>query len=176
MRSMKDWNCLRSSKGVKLIAHNMGKISMATNSASAAFPTILRTLRAAIITAGSFVLIALIRGTIFSCMVNLSSALELDEGFLSEGPRPSRPSLFANGSVEPPQRTTKAWRPRTLMARLLVLLKIMATTGKSSFLMVLKSRTGRTLGRHWSAAPTRTGVGDSRAAKMIGRMSSDVSW
>lgn len=61
------------------------------------------------------------------------------------------------------------------MARLLVLLKIMATTGKSSFLMVLKSRTGRTLGRHWSAAPTRTGVGDSRAAKMMGRMSSIVS-
>lgn len=105
---MKDWNCLRSSRGVRLIAHNMGKMSIATKSASAALPTILKTLRAAIITAGSLVLMALIRGTIFSCMVNLSSALELDEGFRSEGPSPSRPSLFAIGSVEPPQRTTKA--------------------------------------------------------------------
>lgn len=169
MRSMNARNCPRSSKGPRLMLHRMGRMSMATKSASATLPTTRSTLSAAIMTAGSFVLIALIRGTIFSCIVYLSSAL-LDDAFFWDSESPSRPSSLA-GSVEPPHRTTKAWQPRTLMARLLVRLKTVAITGNSSFLMVLKSRTGRITGRTLSAASTTAGVGDSMAVITIGRMS-----
>jgi len=149
--------------------HRIGRISIATKSASAILPITFNTFRAAIMTAGSFVLITLIRGTIFSCMVNLSRAVEEDVFFLSVS-YPSKTSSLSR-SFEPPQRVTKACRPLTLIARLLVLLKIAATTGNSSFLMVLKSRTGKTVGRLRSAASTRVGVGDSKHTKIMGRMS-----
>ncbi len=137
MRSMNPWNCLRSRSGPKLMLQRTGRMSMATKSASATLPTTCRTFSAAIMTAGSFVLIALISGTIFSCMVYLSSAVD-EVAFFFCGASPSRPSSPL-GSLEPPQSVTKAWRPLTLMARLFVLLKITAMTGNSSFLMVLKS-------------------------------------
>lgn len=120
-------------------------------------------------TAGSFVLIPLIRGTIFSCMVYLSSAVELL--FLLVFIIPSRPSLLAFGSDEPPQRITKASRPRTLMPRLLVLLKTEAMTGNRSFLMVEKSSTGRITGKLRREASTILCVGDSMARRIMGRMS-----
>lgn len=134
--SMNDWNWLRSKSGPKLMLHRIGRISTATKSASATCPTTRRTLSAAIMTAGSLVLITLIKGTIFSCMVNLSSAVEVVAFFC--GPKPSSPSLPL-GSLEPPQSVTNACKPLTLIARLFVLLKIAAITGNSSFLMVLKS-------------------------------------
>lgn len=71
-------------------------------------------------TAGSFVLMTLMSGTIFSCIVYLSRAVEEDV-FLCSG-SPSNPLLSAVAD-EPPQRTTNACNPRTLMARLVVLLK-----------------------------------------------------
>lgn len=136
-----------------------GSISSATKSPSATLPTTFRTFRAAIMTAGSLVLMALIRGMIFSCMVNLSRAVE-DVAFFCSVASPSKPS---SPLPAPPQSVTKASKPRTLMARLLVLLKIVAMTGKSSPLMVLKSNTGRTTGKLVRAALIRDGVGDSRA-------------
>jgi len=147
MSSINDWNCLRLRSGPKLMLHNTGSMSMATKSASATPPTCLRTLSAAIATAGSFVLIALIRGTIFSCIVYLSKAVEelflLALAFMI----PSKPSLLAAGSFVPPQRITKASKPRTFIPRLLVLVKTEAMTGNSSFLIVEKSSTGRIVGR-----------------------------
>lgn len=169
--SMNVWNWRRSSSGPRLMLHRIGRMSIATKSASAFSPTMRSTLSAAIMTAGSFVLIALIRGTIFSCMVYLSNALDEDDFFLFSI-SPLRPSSAA-ASVEPPQRMTKACKPRTLIARLFVLLKTMATTGKSSFLMVLKSRTGRIDGSILSAASTIEGVGHSIAANITGRISDD---
>jgi len=144
-------------------------MSMATKSASATLPMTLRVFRAAIMTAGSLVLIALTSGTIFSCIVYLSRALDV-EPFFFPGPKPSSPSS-APGSFEPPHRAAKACRPLTLIARLLVLLKIVAITGNSSFFMVLKSRTDSIIDRLLSAASTSVGVGDSRATNIIGRIS-----
>lgn len=106
MRSMNDWNCLRLSSGPKLIFHKIGRISMATNSASAVCPTTYIKSRAAIMTAGSLVLMLLTKGTIFSCMVYLSSALD-EEVFLFPS-SPLRPPSSALDSLEPPHRTTKA--------------------------------------------------------------------
>lgn len=74
-------------------------------------------------------------------------------------------------SEVPPQRVTKASSPRTFMPRLDVLLNTEAITGKSSFLMVLKSRTGRMIGRLRSAASTMECVGDSMASWIMGRIS-----
>lgn len=154
MRSMNDWNCFRSRSGPKLMLHNTGRMSKATKSASATPPTCLKTLSAAIATAGSFVLIALMRGRIFSCIVYLSKAVEelflLALGFMI----PSRPSLLDAGSFVPPQSVTNASNPRTLIPRLLVLVKTEAMTGNSSFLIVEKSSTGRTIGRLRSEAST----------------------
>ena len=169
MRSMKAWNCLRSSSGPKLMLHNTGRISIATNSSSATAPTCRRTFKAAIATAGSFVLMPLMRGTIFSCIVYLSRAVELL--FLLASRMPSNPSLLEAESDEPPQRTTNASRPRTLIPRLLVLLKTEAMTGNRSFLMVEKSRTGRITGKHRREASTILCVGDSMARRIMGRMS-----
>lgn len=154
MSSMNDWNCFKSSKGPKLMLHKTGRMSIATKSASATPPTCLRTLSAAIATAGSFVLMALIRGMIFSCIVYLSKAVE--ELFLLafEFMMPSKPSLFAAGSLVPPQRITNASNPRTLIPRLLVLLKTEAMTGNNSFLIVEKSRTGSRIGRLRNEAST----------------------
>lgn len=148
--------------------HRIGRMSIATKSASAFSPTMRNALRAAIMTAGSLVLMALIRGTIFSCIVYLSSALEEDVFLFSI--RPFRPSSAA-ASVDPPHRMTKACKPRTLIARLFVLLNTVATTGNSSFLMVLKSRTGRTDGNVLKAASMIEGVGHSMAAIITGRIS-----
>lgn len=173
MSSMNVWNCFRSSNGPRLMLHRIGSISMATKSASADSPTMRRTLSAANMTAGSFVLMALTRGTILSCMVYLSSALDEDVFFLFST-RPLSPSSADAVSVEPPHRMTKACRPRTLMARLFVRLKTVATTGKSSFLMVLKSRTGRMDGSVRSAASTMECVGHSTAARTTGRISDKV--
>lgn len=142
--------------------HRVGNISIATKSGSATVPTCLKTFNAATMTAGSLVLIPLIKGTIFSCMVYLSSAV--DVLFLTALiDMPSRPSLLACGSEEPPQRIRNASKPRTLIPRLLVLLKTVETTGKSSFLIVLKSRIGRMVGKVLSAASTSGCVGDSMA-------------
>ena len=149
--------------------HKTGRISMATKSASALSPTMRSTLRAAIITAGSLVLMALMRGTIFSCIVYLSKALD-EEDFFLFSMSPLRPSSVA-ALVDPPHRMTKACSPRILIAKLFVLLKTAATTGNSSFLMVLKSRTGRTDGNVRKEASTIEGVGHSMAAIMTGRMS-----
>ena len=152
--------------------HRIGKISMATKSASAISPTIRSTLSAAIMTAGSLVLMALTSGTIFSCIVYLSNAVEEDVFFLSVI-RPLSPSSAA-ASVDPPHRMTKACRPRTLMAKLLVLLNTAATTGNNSFFMVLKSRTGSTEGSVRIDASTMECVGHSMAAIMTGRMSASL--
>lgn len=74
-------------------------------------------------------------------------------------------------SLEAPQRMAKASRLRTLIARLLVRLKVLAIGGNTSFLTVLKSRTGRTAGRHLMAASTKEWVGESRPSRIRGRMS-----
>jgi hypothetical protein len=47
----------------------------------------------------------------------------------------------------------------------------METTGNSSFLIVLKSRTGSTTAKLLSAASTIDGVGHSMAARITGRTS-----
>lgn len=151
--------------------HNIGRISMATNSASAILPTTRSTFSAAIITAGSLVLMTLISGTIFSCIVYLSSALE-DDDFALRSLSPSRPSS-SFGSLEPPHSITNACNPLTLIARLFVRLKIVAMTGKSSFFMVLKSSTGRITGSDRKAASITDGVGDSKAVPTMGSMSGE---
>ena len=69
---MKSWNCWRLSRGPRLKVHRMGRTSIARNSESAILPTCLKTARAAIMTAGSFVFIAFSSGTTFSCTVYLS--------------------------------------------------------------------------------------------------------
>lgn len=119
-------------------------------------------------TAGSFVLMTLMRGTIFSCIVYLSRAVE-DDVFLCSG-SPSNPLLSAVAG-EPPQRTTNACKPRTLMARLVVLLNTWAIIGNSSFLMVLKSKTGNTTGKLRRPASTTEWVGAAMAAATTGNMS-----
>lgn len=127
---------------------------MATKSASTIPPTCRRTFNAATATAGSFVLIARMSGTIFSCIVYLSRAV--DELFLLAFAfiMPSSPSLLEAGSLLPPHRITKASKPRTLIPRLLVLLKTEAIIGNSSFLIVVKSITGRITGKLLNEAST----------------------
>lgn len=163
--SMNCWNCLRSRSGPNAMAQRSGMISNAMKSVSASVPACLRTLSAASITAGSFVFIPLISGTIFSCMVYLSSTLMADFAFLS-WVKPERPSSVGVGGrdADPPQRVTKASRPRTLMPREEVFEKTEAMTGKSSFLMVVKSSTGRTICKERKAASTIEWIGDSIAS------------
>lgn len=172
---MKVWNCFKSSNGPKLMFQRIGRMSIATNSASATSPITLKTLRAATMTAGSFVLIALISGIIFSCIVYLSRALDDDVFFFLSPLKPSRPSPWFSGWDDPPHRMAKACSPRTLMARLFVLLKTVAMTGKSSFLMVLKSRIGKIAGSPRMATSTKAGVGDSTAVMRIGKISKTIS-
>lgn len=167
--AMNVWNCFKSNSGPKLMLHSTGRMSIATKSASATCPTIRKTFKAAIMTAGSFVLIALIRGTIFSCMVYLSRAVD-DEVFLFSCSSPLRPSSLA-ASLDPPHRTTNDCKPRTLIAKLFVLLKTVATTGNNSFLIVLKSSAGKTLGKVLKAASTMECVGHSIAAMITGKIS-----
>lgn len=149
--------------------HKIGRISIATNSSSATRPTWRSTFKAAMATAGSLVLIPFIKGMIFSCIVYLSSDVELL--FLLAFTIPSRPSSFEAESEEPPQRITNASRPRTLIPRLLVLLKTEAMTGNRSFLMVEKSSTGRITGKLRREASTILWVGDSMASRIMGRIS-----
>ena len=174
IKSMKAWNCFKSSSGPKLILHRTGRISMATKSASAIVPTWRRTLSAAIATAGSLVFIALMSGTIFSCIVYLSRAVE-ELVFLVFAMIPSRPSLLPAGSFEPPQSITNASRPRTLIPRLLVFVNTEAMTGKSSFFIVEKSSTGKIAGRLRNEASTMLCVGDSIAKCIMGSISFHVS-
>jgi len=84
---------------------------------------------------------------------------------------PSRPSLPPEASFEPPQSITNASSPRTLIPRLLVFVNTEAMTGKSSFFIVEKSRTGRMVGKLRKEASTMLCVGDSIAKFMMGRMS-----
>lgn len=85
---------------------------------------------------------------------------------------PSSPSLSSlSAFCKPPQNITNASRPRILILKLLVLLNTEATTGKSSFLMVEKSRTARTVGRHPRDLSIIEWVGDSRPSWRIGSMS-----
>lgn len=146
---------------------------MATKSRSAIEPTCLSTFKAAIATAGSFVLIALIRGTIFSCIVYLSRAL--DPFVFVGATTPLRPSSFGCDSGDPPHSITKACKPLTLIPKLLVLLNTVAITGNSSFLIVLKSSIGSIMGKARSAASTIACVGDSMARTTRGRISTDLS-
>ena len=150
IRAMNSWNCCRFSSGPRLKLQRIGSASIAKNSVSAILPTCLKTARAAIMTAGSFVFMAFKRGTTFSCTVYLSStALLLAFDFLGSAVAPSRSSLVPAPSREdPPQRITKASSPRTLMPRLLVLLNTVATIGKTSFLIVEKSIVASTVERH----------------------------
>lgn len=173
MSSMKDLNWVRSRSGPRLMLQRTGRISKATKSPSATPPTSRRTFNAAIATAGSFVLIPLIRGTIFSCIVYLSRAVEEDVLFLLLFTIPLSPSLLDSGLADAPQRIAKASRPRTLIPRLLVFVKTEAMTGNSSFLIVEKSRIGRIIGRLRRAASTMVCVGDSMAKCMIGSISDD---
>lgn len=149
MRCMNSLNWLMFSNGPRLKLHNKGSTSTAKKSESTILPTCLNTARAAIITAGSLVLIAFSEGTIFSCIVNLSNTavlFRLDEGSFRA---PSSPSPRSSGSPldGPPHRITKASKPRTLIPKLAVLLKTAATTGKTSCLMVEKSKMSRIVGR-----------------------------
>lgn len=171
INSMKAWNCCKFNKGPRLMLQRTGRTSIATKSASTTLPTCRSTFKDAIATAGSFVLIPFISGTIFSCIVYLSNAVEELFLFESEAPIPSSPSLLEAESLFPPQSTTKASSPLTLIPRLLVLLKTEAMIGKSSFLMVEKSITGRITGKLLNEASTMLWVGDSIARCIIGRMS-----
>ena len=103
INDMNAWNCCRFNSGPRLKVHSTGKTSIARKSVSATSPTCLKTLRAAIMTPGSFVLMPLSRGTTFSCTVNLSKiTLLLDDAFLSGTPMPLRSSSLPSGV--PPQR------------------------------------------------------------------------
>lgn len=87
---------------------------------------------------------------------------------------PSSPSLNSlSGFCAPPQNITNASRPLILIPKLLVLLNTAATTGKSSFLVVEKSRTAKTVGRHPKDLSMIEWVGDSRPSWRIGNISAN---
>ena len=104
---------------------------------------------AAIMTAGSFVLIALTSGTTFSCTVYLSKILLL--------------FFLADAVSFPPQSVLRASRPRILIIKLDVLANTVAITGKSSFLMVEKSSFGNMMDRLSSVLSMMADVGDCSA-------------
>lgn len=173
IRLMNSWNCSRFSNGPRLKLHSIGRTSIAKKSASAILPTCLKTPSAAIITAGSLVLMAFNNGTTFSCTVYLSRIV-LEFFFLIFAPlaAPSSPSPSSSLLArEPPQNMTNASNPRILMPKLLVLLNTAATTGKSSFLIVEKSNIASTVGRQLRDLSTIEWVGDSRPRCRIGRIS-----
>ena len=175
---MKSWNWCRLSSGPRLKDQSMGRTSIARKSESAILPTCLKTARAAIMTAGSFVFITFRSGTTFSCTVYLSR-IALLFGFrileLLIAPLRSSPESLPS-DVEPPQRMTKASNPRILIPRLLVLLNTAATTGNSSLLIVVKSRVARIVGRHPSDLSMIECVGDSRPSCRIGRISTSSQY
>lgn len=174
IKVMNSWNCCKFSNGPRLKLQRIGRTSIARKSESAILPTCLNAFRAAIMTAGSLVLMAFSRGTIFSCIVYLSSTALL-EGFtrlLFRSMIPSNPSpADPFSSPEPPQSIAKASSPRTLIPRLLVLLKTAAISGNNSFLSVEKSRTGSITGSVRRAASMTGCVDDSRPRPMMGSMS-----
>ena len=143
------WNCSRLSRGPRLKLHKVGNIFMARKSTSAIFPTSLNTVKAAIITAGSFVLMPLRRGTTFSCTVYLSRIAPF-EAFV--------PVELMAGLR--PQRIPRASRPRTLIDKLLVLVKTLDTIGNRSFLIVEKSSMPRIDERQVRDLSTTEWVGD----------------
>ena len=110
----------------------MGRTSIARKSESAILPTCLKTAKAATITAGSLVLMPFRSGTTLSWTVYLSR-IALSGTFV--------PAKLLLG--DPPHSTLKASSPRTLIARLLVLVNTAATIGKRSFFMVEKSKMAR---------------------------------
>lgn len=156
-------NCCRLRRGPRLRLQSKGRTSVAMNSVSAIFPISLKTFRAAIMTAGSLVFMPFSNGTIFSCTVYLSRIALL--GALTAFPKVlSLPGL-------PPQSTTKASKPRTLIARLLVFVKTAATRGNNSFLMVEKSNTASIVGIQDSDLSTMTCVGESSPIWIMGKTS-----
>lgn len=116
-------------------------------------------------------------GTSFSCIVYLSKMDDFMDCDLLVWLTPDRSSPIASlPPMEPPQRTANASRQRTLMARLLVRLKVEAIGGKTSFLTVLKSRTGRITGKHLIAPSAKVCVGESSPRRIRGKMSAKVSY
>lgn len=150
---MNAWNCCRLSRGPSPNVHSIGRTSRATKSESAILPTSLNTSNAAIMTAGSFVLMAFINGTTFSWIVYLSSMAALLCFALAFALRPSRSSFWA--LIPPPHKVWNASKPLILMPMLLVFAKTEAMTGKSSFLIVEKSSTVRMNGRVLKDASTK---------------------
>ena len=116
-------------------------------------------------------------GTSFSCIVYLSRMDDFTDCDLLVWLTPDRSSSIAPLlSTEPPQSTANASKQRTLIARLFVRLKVEAIGGKTSFLTVLKSRTGRITGKHLIAPSTKVCVGESSPRWIRGRMSAKVSY
>ena len=85
IRLMYSANCCKLSNGPRLKLQRTGRISMAKNSVSAILPTSLNTARAAIMTAGSLVLMPLRSGTTFSWTVYLSRVVLLVLGEIFVG-------------------------------------------------------------------------------------------
>lgn len=156
IKAMNCSNCLRSSSGPRAKLHRTGRASKARKSVSAIVPICLNTLKAAIITAGSLVLMAFSDGMSFSCIVYLSRMEDLVALVCFGGTTPVRSSSGPDSvSAWPPHNTAKASRQRTLMARLLVRLNVDAIGGKTSFFTVLKSRAGSMTGKHFMALSDR---------------------
>lgn len=176
IKSMKRPNCWTLSRGPRLKFHNVGMTSRAMNSVSTIWPTCRNTFKAAIMTAGSFVLMAFSKGTILSWTVYLSR-IEVEPDLvcwgLLEAPGKSPSKVEGSSFTDPPHKITNASRPRTLMARLLVLLKTAAMGGKTSSFTVEKSRIGSITGRHRIEASTSEWVLDSNPRRTKGSTSSE---
>ena len=156
IRAMNCSNWRRLRRGPRLKLQMTGRTSKATKSVSATLPTCWNTPNAAIITAGSFVLIAFRDGTSFSWIVYLSKMDDLVGCGLPFGTIPVRSSsATSSSSLEPPQRTVNASKQLTLMPRLFVRLKVAAIGGNTSVFTVLKSRVGRKMGKHLMAVSAR---------------------
>lgn len=176
IRSMKPPNCWTLRRGPRLKFHSVGMISSAMNSVSAIWPTCRNTFRAAIITAGSFVLMAFSRGTSLSWTVYLSridAEPDLDCWGLLDIPTKSPPEVEGSSFMDPPHKITNDSKPRTLIARLLVLVKTEAIGGKMSSFTVEKSRIGNITGRHRIEASTREWVPDSSPKRTRGSTSGE---
>ncbi|CUS06989.1 unnamed protein product [Tuber aestivum] len=112
-------NCSTPNRGPKLILQRHGRISMATTSLSHVLPMTLNTSSAAILTAGSLVLIPRNSGISFSWMVAAAAG---------------------------EQSTLNASSPRILIPRDEVFVNTAATAGNTSFFRVGKSSFGRSVG------------------------------
>lgn len=97
-------------------------------------------------------------------MLYLSKIAVLEGLDFGSTPKSERSSLLAEFRPGvPPQRVWKASRPLIFIPMLLVLLNTAAITGKSSFLVVEKSRTGSIVGKVLRDTSMTECVGDSRA-------------